>query len=301
MATRQDIIVAAVDGSEASETAVRWAANTATKRGTPLRLAASINAPQVFYSAALMPADELLYDTRGETEEALARARLIALEVSPELTVEDFIAEGNPIDMLLNMSGEVTMIAMGSRGLGGLTSMIMGSVSAAVVSHAACPVVIVRHDTNVTEANKYGPVVVGVDGSEVSQKATEYAFAEADARGAELIAVHTWLDTNVRTTAVGFGTAQLTWEQAKQDQDQMLADLLRPLQDTYPGVKVTRTVARDRPVRALTDQAEDAQLLVVGSHGRGGFRGMLLGSTSRALLDTAPCPMMVVRPEHRAV
>lgn len=297
MATTQDIIVAAVDGSAASEAAVRWAADTAAKRGIPLRLASSIAAPQVFYSAALMPADELLYNARGEAEAVIARARHLAWEISPDLVVDEIIAEGNPIDLLLSLSGEVTMIVMGSRGLGGLSSMVMGSVSAAVVSHADCPVVVVRQHTNVNADNMYGPVVVGVDGSEVSRKATECAFAEAYARGAELIAVHTWLDMNVRTTAAEFGTAQLVWEQAEREQGEMLADRLQPLQNIYPDVVVTRTVVRDRPARALAAQAAGAQLLVVGSHGRGGFRGMLLGSTSRALLDTAPCPLMVVRPE----
>ena len=69
--------------------------------------------------------------------------------------------------------------------------------------------------------------------------------------------------------------------------------------DKYPDVEVEQIITRDRPVRALADASEDAQLLVVGSHGRGGFRGMLLGSTSRALLQEAPCPLMVVRPESK--
>ena len=72
---------------------------------------------------------------------------------------------------------------------------------------------------------------------------------------------------------------------------------IRDSQQAFPDVPVKKIIARDRPVRALTDASEGAQLLVVGSHGRGGFKGMLLGSTSRALLQSAPCPMMVVRPD----
>lgn len=297
MATKQDIIVVAVDGSAASRAAVQWAANTATKRGVPLRLAASYPTPEMFYSAALMPADELLYDIRGETAEKIDEARTIALNAAPELQVEDEIVEGNPIDMLLNLSEEVTMIVMGSRGLGGLPGMVMGSVSAAVVSHASCPVVIVRGDNDVNEDNKYGPVVVGADGSEVSWKATEYAFAEAAARGAELIAVHTWLDMPVRTSVIGLAAPQKSWEDVEREQAELLTERLQPLLANYPDVQVTKVVTRDRPVSALTEQAKGAQLLVVGSHGRGGFKGMLLGSTSRALLQFAPCPLMVVRPE----
>ena len=84
----------------------------------------------------------------------------------------------------------------------------------------------------------------------------------------------------------------------KQDKQQLLDELLAELIEKYPDVQVKKVIARDRPVRALTNAAENAQLLVTGSHGRGGFKGMLLGSTSRALLQSAPCPMMVVRPEE---
>ena len=177
--------------------------------------------------------------------------------------------------------------------------MVMGSVSAAVVSHAHCPVVVVRENNNVTEATKYGPVVVGVDGSDVSQQATEVAFEEASARGADLVAVHTWMDMQAQSSLAGLSAAQTQWEEIEQQQADLLSERLEPLMEQYPDVPVKKVITRDRPVRALAEQAEGAQLLVTGSHGRGGFRGMLIGSTSRALLQSAPCPMMVVRPDSR--
>lgn len=82
----------------------------------------------------------------------------------------------------------------------------------------------------------------------------------------------------------------------EREQTDMLTERLAPLVEKYPNVQVKKIISRDRPVRTLVEQSEGAQLLVTGSHGRGGFRGMLLGSTSRALLQSAPCPMMVVRP-----
>lgn len=82
----------------------------------------------------------------------------------------------------------------------------------------------------------------------------------------------------------------------EREQADMLTERLAPLVEKYPNVQVKKIISRDRPVRTLVEQSEGAQLLVTGSHGRGGFRGMLLGSTSRALLQSAPCPMMVVRP-----
>ncbi|QGU08588.1 Universal stress protein [Corynebacterium occultum] len=297
MTTKEDIVVVAVDGSEASQVAVRWAANTANKRGIPLRLAASYTMPQFLYAEGMVPPQELFDDLQAETLEKVDEARNIAHEVAPELKIGHTIAEGSPIDMLLDMSHDVTMIVMGSRGLGGLSGMVMGSVSAAVVSHASCPVVVVRQDNHVNENTKYGPIVVGVDGSDVSQRATEYAFTEAAARGSELVAVHTWMDMQVQASLAGLSAAQQQWEEVEREQSELLTERLQPLIDKFPAVPVKKVITRDRPVRALVEQAEGAQLLVVGSHGRGGFKGMLLGSTSRALLQSAPCPMMVVRPE----
>lgn len=292
----EDIVVVAVDGSDASKNAVRWAANTANKRGIPLRLAASYTMPQFLYAEGMVPPQELFEELQAETLEVVEQARNIAYEVSPELKVGHTIAEGSPIDMLLEMSSDVTMIVMGSRGLGGLSGMVMGSVSAAVVSHAQCPVVVVREDNHVTEENKYGPVVVGVDGSDVSQRATEFAFEEAKARGAKLVAVHTWMDMQVQASLAGLAAAQQDWNVIEDEQTQLLHERIEPLLNKYPDVEVEMVITRDRPIRALVDNATNAQLLVVGSHGRGGFRGMLLGSTSRALLQQAPCPMVVVRP-----
>ena len=155
--------------------------------------------------------------------------------------------------------------------------------------------VVVREDNAVTETNKYGPVVVGVDGSDVSRRATEVAFEEAAARGAELHAVHTWVDTQIQGPGGGYAVSEDHWQAVQSEKEELLGRYLDELMEQYPDVKVTKTITREGPVRALAGAAEGAQLLITGSHGRGGFKGMLLGSTSRALLQVAPCPMMVVR------
>ncbi|MDO4929131.1 MAG: universal stress protein [Corynebacterium sp.] len=296
--TAENIVVVAVDGSDASNNAVRWAANTAAKRGVPLRLAASYTMPQFLYAEGLVPPQELFDELQNESMKTVEAARAIAHEIAPDIKIGYTIVEGSPIDMLLEMSNDVTMIVMGSRGLGGLSGMVMGSVSAAVVSHAKCPVVVVREDSHVTETNKYGPIVVGVDGSDISRQATEFAFKEARARGAKLVAIHTWMDMQVQASLAGLAAAQQEWNVIEEEQTRLLEERIQPYVDEYPDVEVELVIARDRPVRALSDNAVDAQLLVVGSHGRGGFRGMMLGSTSRALLQSAPCPMVVVRPHE---
>ena len=269
---KQDIIVCAVDGSDASKTAAKWAANTAVKRGIPLRLVSSYSMPQFLYAEGMVPPQELYEDLEAETLEKIEEAKKVAVDFVPGVDVSHQIEEGSPIDMLLDLSEQCTMIVMGSRGLGGLSGMVMGSVSAAVVSHASCPVVVVREDNHVTEETKYGPVVVGVDGSGVSQKAIENAFKEASARGAELIAVHTWMDMQVQASLAGLSAAQQQWQVVEEEQNALLGQRLAGWHERYPDVKVTKVVTRDRPVRALADASEGAQLLVVGSHGRGGFK-----------------------------
>ena len=296
--SNQDLVIVAVDGGEPSNNAVRWAANTALKRGVPLQLASSYTMPQFLYAEGMVPPQELFDDLQNECLNKIEAAREIAKEVAPDLEIGHTVAEGSPIDMLLGLSKDATMIVMGSRGLGGLSGMVLGSVSAAVVAHASCPVVVVREDNAVTEQTKYGPVVVGVDGSDVSVKATEVAFEEAQARGAELIAVHTYLENQVHEPVAGAILGEAGWKRFEQERREKLEKGLAPLEAKYPDVKVTKVVTQDRPVRALVDHAKEAQLLITGSHGRGGFKGMLLGSTSRALLQAAPCPMMVVRPER---
>lgn len=296
--SQQDLVIVAVDGGEPSNNAVRWAANTALKRGVPLQLASSYTMPQFLYAEGMVPPQELFDDLQNECLNKIEAARDVAKEVAPDIEIGHTVVEGSPIDMLLDLSKDATMIVMGSRGLGGLSGMVLGSVSAAVVAHASCPVVVVREDNAVTDETKYGPVVVGVDGSDVSVKATRVAFEEAHARGAELVAVHTYLENQVHEPMAGAILTEDQWKQFEREREEKLSSELAPLVEEFPDVTVKKVVTRDRPVRALVEQSKNAQLLITGSHGRGGFKGMLLGSTSRALLQAAPCPMMVVRPER---
>lgn len=294
-APSKDIVVA-VDGSEASDAAVLWAANTALKRQQPLKLVTAYSMPQFMYADGMVPPQELYDELEGEAGDKIDHARRIVEEFNDSIVVSHEVKESSPIDYLLELSQTAEMVVMGSRGLGGLSGLVMGSVSAAVVSHADCPVVVVRKDSRVTEETKYGPVVVGVDGSSVSRKALQIAFKEASARKAPLRAVHAWSDAQFHTSYVGVVESQSNLDKLVEDQKQLLSDELAPLREQFPDVEIEQVVERERPIQSLKEASKDAQLLVLGSHGRGGFKGMLLGSTSRALLQYAPCPMMVVRP-----
>ncbi len=292
-------IVVAVDGSDAGTAAVAWAANAAVKRNAPLKLVTAYTMPQFMYADGMVPPQELYDELENEAMDKINNARAQVSELDENIQVSHFVAEATPIDLLLSLSDDADIIVMGSRGLGGLSGLVLGSVSSAVVSHASCPVVVVRKDNDVVPETKYGPVVVGVDGSDISREALAYAFREADARGATLRAVHSWADAQVQTSLVGLSAVQSQLDAMTAQERKVLEDELAPYREKYPDVEVEEVVERDRPIQVLKENAADAQLLVLGSHGRGGFRGMLLGSTSRALLQYAPCPMMVVRPSSK--
>ncbi|MEV2226897.1 universal stress protein [Nocardia vinacea] len=131
--------------------------------------------------------------------------------------------------------------------------------------------------------------MVGVDGSPNSLPAIELAFEEAARRKVGLTALHTWSD------ASGVDLPHSGWEAARESEQALLAENMAGYRDRYPEVPVLRILKLDRPVRALLDESANAQLVVVGSRGRGGFASMVLGSTSNALLHTVECPMIVVR------
>ncbi|TCJ78848.1 UNVERIFIED_ORG: nucleotide-binding universal stress UspA family protein [Dietzia maris] len=298
MASLENTVVVGVDGSAASTGAVAYAANTAATRRVPLLLVTSYTMPAAMFAEGMIPPQPVYDELERECTPIIEKAREAAAKVAPGIEVSHAIVEGNPAQVLIDYSRKAKLIVLGSRGLGGIKGMVLGSVSAAVASHAFCPVVVTREDTD--DLNRSGPVVVGIDGSEVSAKATEWAFAEASARSALLVAVHTWMDPQVQAAAAGISLTEDDWKELEEQQLQTLSERLAGFSDRYPDVEVQRFVTRDRAVRALVEQAENAQLVVVGSHGRGGFTGMVLGSTSRALLQAAPCPVMVVRPESHS-
>jgi nucleotide-binding universal stress UspA family protein len=132
-------------------------------------------------------------------------------------------------------------------------------------------------------------VLVGIDGSPASELATAIAFDEASWRGAELVALHAFNDADMS------GVPSMEWSALQSAATKTLAERLAGWQERYPDVTVRRLVVWDQPARHLLDKAQSAQLVVVGSHGRGGFAGMLLGSVSMAVVHTARVPVIVAR------
>ncbi|WP_158888123.1 universal stress protein [Amycolatopsis anabasis] len=291
LATRR-VVLAGVDGSPSAIHAVRWAAREAARRQAPLRL---------FHACPLPPATAhvpvaLRHDYRDTLlvrgHEWLAEAEFAATQVAPGITVRRDLRVGAAAGQLVRESASAGLVVVGSRGLGGFGGLALGSVADALAQHGHCPVVVVRGRAVGSAPPDTGPVVVGVDGSPISDAAVEFAFDAAAARAVPLVAVHTWSDV-----ILGEAWVRRDSQDTAEAEASLLSERLATWRDKHPEVEVIERVIQDRPVRGLLKEAEGAQLIVVGSRGRGGFTGMGLGSTSQALLHHSTCPVAVIRPE----
>jgi nucleotide-binding universal stress UspA family protein len=291
-------IVVGIDGSAASGNALDWAIEEANRRHTPVHLVHALGLDP-FVTTAMATRAEPGPAAGATTEDSdiddvLTTALARCASIGPTLTVTTEVASGDPAPRLVELSHQADTIVMGSRGRGGARSALLGSVSLQVSMHAMCPVATVREPPRAHSARPR--VAVGVDGSAQSERAVEYAFAQASTRGIDLLAMHTWwLEFLNGARAVTLSSAQ--WERVEQEQWVLLSEALSGWRDKYPDVTVHEHVRRAHPVEALVRESEDADLVVVGSRGRGGFTGLMLGSVSHGLLHRAKSPVVVVRTE----
>jgi nucleotide-binding universal stress UspA family protein len=268
-------IVVAVDGSESARQAVLWAAHEAARRDIGLTIVHV--APDL--AAALAQGRSWLDD-----------AETMARRAAPSISASAEMMSGAVVETLVAVSTWANTVVLGTRGMGGFTGLLVGSVAIGVTTRARCPVVIVRTPPPAT-----GPIVVGVDGGS-AEEATEWAFAEAALRDVPLIAVHTWTEGAL---SHGWDTAPYVIDfQALNDAMRgMLSDRMAQWREKFPSVRLELVTALDNPARALVEQSRSAQLVVVGTRGHRPLAGALLGSTSHALLHHAACPVAVVHAE----
>jgi len=278
-------IVVAVDGSPASNAAAFWAARDAALRNIPLTVINAVATPTTTWPYP----ESLAVRLEDEGKKAIMHAMKIAEDAMPadrKVTIGRELVYSSPAPALIKMSDQAEMIVVGTAGRGLLARGVLGSVSSTVVRHAGCPVAVIRDEEL---PDPQDPVLVGIDGSAVSEHATAIAFDEASRRGVDLIALHAWSDVTTEVPA-------LDWATVEEEAQRSLAESLAGWRQRYPDVTVHRVVVRDRPARNLIEQAESAQLVVVGSHGRGGLTGMLLGSVSNTLVHSVRVPVIVAKP-----
>jgi nucleotide-binding universal stress UspA family protein len=284
-------VVVGVDGSESAIRAVRWSAAEAARRGVALRIVTAFEWPHGHPVGEVGLGRSYRDIMLDESRRHLAEAVAVAERAVDGLEVEQQLVVGFPIPVLAEETRRAQLVVIGDRGLGGVTGLLLGSVATALAAHADAPVVVVRGEGE--DPDPMAPIVVGVDGSPVSEAALAFAYEAAAARAVSLVAVHSWQDVVVDPSVAPL----VDWDAIETDEKVLLAERLAGWSEKYPDVPVQRIVPRDRAAHALVELSRRAQLVVVGSRGRGGLSGLLLGSVSHALLHRAHCPVAVVRPD----
>lgn len=286
-------IVVGVDGSASAVHAARWAALEALRRSAVLRLVHIRQMP------LLLPAEDMYAEElSAKGREWLASARASAQEEAPGVRVVTELGSGQPARELVEETEHAALVVVGSRGLGGFRSLLLGSVANVLAAHAHCPVVVLRASTRGGPPPSDGPVVVGVDVGGTATEALDFAVAAAAARGVPVVLVHTW--TYEGLLAAGRLPANIDWDGIAAARRRSFDEELAAVRARYAGVEVRGALVRGRPVDGILEQAENAQLVVVGTHGRHGLVPGAVGATTHAVLHHATCPVAVVGEKRKA-
>ncbi|MCP2322903.1 nucleotide-binding universal stress UspA family protein [Hamadaea flava] len=282
-------IVAGVDGSPESLAAAAVAAREAVLRGVPVRIVHGFIWPAMrnvpLGPAALGPAEGGLENqARQIVAEGVAAVRAAA----PGVEVTGEVITGSAAQALIRASGGASIVVVGDRGLGAFAGLLAGSVSIHVAAHAACPVMVVRGTTDPST-----PVLLAVDGSPAGDAAVGFAFQEAALRNVPLWALHVWAHP---TADVATEMQPLIFDEsvARENEERLIIDALARWRTEFPDVDLRTQVVHGRVRRTILEATRGAQIIVLGSRGFGGFKGMLLGSVSQAALYHSDCPVVIV-------
>ncbi|KUI20523.1 universal stress protein [Mycobacterium sp. GA-1285] len=290
MAAGPSGILVGVDGSPDSEAAIRWATHEALLHDQPIRLLHAIAPVAVTWPVAYLEASyiESMESNGREILDGAQKTVQAAAGDNAPPPIETRIANAGAAAALVSASREAYMTVSGSRGLGVLGRAFLGSVSSGLLHHGRGPVAVVP-TSDPPPAGSGSPVLVGIDGSPASEEATALAFDEASRRGVGLSAMHAWSDAS-------FPSIGSDWERYEDGGHRVLAERLAGWQERYPDVRVQRMIVSDDPARRLVEASSEAQLVVVGSRGRGGFSNLVLGSVATKVAQSAKAPVIVVRP-----
>jgi len=289
-------VVVGVDGSTASNAALGWAVDAAFRRGLSLHVVNAYLWP--VYPPPLVPGPE--YVPMGEAgeraarqilDEALGRVRA----QTTDLAVTGEVVRGGASEVLLQQSEQDTvMLVVGSRGRGGFRSLMLGSTSTEVAARSTVPVVVVRRGESSSDGHRR--IVVGVDGSELSEAAVAWAMEEASYRGATVEAITAW--NRAESLPPGLVAAGVVATMPSTEEIALaLSETLAGWREKFPDVSVTQRVVVGHPGHVLTEASRYADLVIVGTRGHGTAASLIIGSTSRAVLHHAACPVAVI-PGH---
>ena len=284
-------VVVGVDGSSTAIRAARWAAAVAERFRASLMIvhAKSPLRKNLWGNIANVRAPQMNAE-RESSEAILAAAELAVREHFNDLSIATLRVDSHPDEVLVELSRCARLVVLGSDEVALGAAILVGSTTIAVAIHSVCPVVAWRGGA---EALTSQPVVLGIDHDHDNRVAATATFELAHRLGLGIIAVHCWSTRR----PVGDVTLpiMIDWNQLENDERQHLSDSLAPLINLYPDVEVTQVVDPDKPSRALLRSAQGAQLIVVGSRGRGRLAGTLLGSTGLNLLHHSAVPVMICR------
>lgn len=284
-------VVVGVEGDEPDERSLVAAIAEARWHHRPLHL---LHATAI----GIVPwTPERLDKQRALTAQALDLARSLAGDL--DITATTVVADQSAA--LVEASRTAALLVVGSGGLGHVGGILLGATTGKVVSHSRCPVVVVPHDAPTPDAADpaTSPVLVGIDDEEHSRPAVEWAFAEAAVRSVGLTAVHAWWwgePAPLATAAAPEDPEEWAddWQSAADAQRVMMSEMLAGCRERHPDVEVDLQFVRGETTQVLRASSRDAGLLVVGTRGRGGFTGLLLGSVSARALHQSHCPVAVV-------
>ncbi|MFE1248448.1 universal stress protein [Streptomyces sp. NPDC058766] len=285
-----DLVIAGVDDSARSLDAVVYAAREAAFRGAALRVVHALVRPGRLPEDTVVP-QSVLEGTRRTAETLVSDAVLRARRGTGRRRL-GVVLPGEPLTVLERRSRTADLLVVGSRGLGGIAGLLLGSTATGLAAHAQCPVLVVREQADPAE-----PILLGVDGSPAGAAAVRFALEEATVQGARVVALHAWTSWNARMPPPQDPAEPYAYPHGAlaAAEERLLAEALAGTCALYPDVKVEHRVVRGPTREALIEASRTARLTVVGSRGRGGFTGLLLGSVSQAVLHHAHRPVAVVR------
>jgi nucleotide-binding universal stress UspA family protein len=294
-------VVVGIDGTPTSGRALAWACEEADRSGRPLHLL-NVHRIDALHDTFDGISDDLDEDVvQGAAEDAVAAAVAGVRRAVPNVHVTGSAVTGSAAGVLVRCSAGAALVVLGSHGRGALAGMLLGSVSTQVATHARCPVVVLRE--NFSPERSRGPaaaertphVVVGIDGpGPTTETVLAFAFEQADRRGAFLEVIATWQFHHDRLASVR-KDHDLVERRLVAESERFLDRTVTPWSEKFPDVHVRRYASEGEPVTVLVRRGLDADLLVVGSRGHGGFVDLLLGSVSHGVLQRAQCPVAVVR------